>query len=123
MSTQYTLTLSCRRCGHEVMPVAQGKPQDGGDQIRATCECEECGARWLLAVVMAPTYLPSQSPAQHRAQLAEARSRKEGVRLVAECGTPSGAVAHGRRGEEVCAACRESRTAAQRLTREKAHAS
>lgn len=70
MTTSYTLVLTCRRCGHELTPVAQGKPTDAGQSIRATCECQECGARWLLSAEMHPTSLPPWSDS------ALARSRR-----------------------------------------------
>lgn len=59
--SSYRVSLTCRRCGHELTPVAQGLPVDGAQSIRATCKCLECGALWVLAVSIAAVKLPPWS--------------------------------------------------------------
>ena len=80
----YTFDITCRRCGGELTPAAAGKPTGLGAEVRATCECESCGARWLVFVQMSATYLPSASPEDRARQLGFARLEKQAAHRLAE---------------------------------------
>lgn len=82
-ATVYELHLTCRRCGSGLEPQAVGKPIDAGQSIRATCECPECGVRWLLTAEMHPTDLPPWVGSYWGMRNAEKRAN-ERTRVFAE---------------------------------------
>lgn len=46
----WTIKLSCPRCGEATTPVTHGRPTDGGTRIVAVIECSVCRAEWMMSV-------------------------------------------------------------------------
>lgn len=48
----WTIKLSCPRCGEVTTPVTHGRPTDAGTEIRAVVGCVPCGIEWMMSVAL-----------------------------------------------------------------------
>ena len=61
--TGYLLPVTCGECGSPVASLAGSTAC--GTEARATCQCEDCGAEWLVEVHM--RRVPSMNAVRKRA--------------------------------------------------------
>lgn len=92
--SRYTLIVACLHCELELDAVTQGTTD--GRSTNAIARCPECGREYLIAVALSP---------------ARGANRDNG------CGTTAGYLAHCRRYEPACPACRDAHAAAARRRR------